>query len=193
MLKHRTHFLPNVDIVKQQNNKHAATQCKTVLTCETALTPPPVHLRGCFVRRPDRSRMLFSPLSRFLVSPLAWIMKDIHLVYLSIQYLLLVRCIWGLLIITALQAQHFPLWYSSSLLMFDEYHNKELGGSGERGSTCATVIVFFYPHHTSPPLLMFIASPPTSRFLPRDSLLFRDSPFLSLKVNLGKIELGKRK
>lgn len=83
-------------------------------------------------------------LSRFLVSPLAWIMKDIHLVYLSIQYLLLVRCIWGLFIITALQAQHFPLRYSSSLLMFDEYHNKELEG-GVRGSTCATVIVFSTP------------------------------------------------
>lgn len=69
----------------------------------------------------------FPMLSHFLVSPLAWIMKGIHLVYLSIQYLLLVRCIWELFIITVFQAQHLPLWYSSSMLMFDEHHNKGLG------------------------------------------------------------------
>lgn len=59
--------------------------------------------------RYERSRQIkvVVLVSCFLVSLLAWIMKDVHLVYLSIQYLLLVRYIWGLFIIAALQAPDF--------------------------------------------------------------------------------------
>lgn len=71
--------------------------------------------------------MLLLVLSPILVSPLAWIMKSTHLVYLSFQYLLLVRCIWALFLIRVLQAQRFPPWYWSSRLMFDEQHNKGFG------------------------------------------------------------------
>lgn len=75
--------------------------------CDFALAWPPVFLRGCLLyERTGRIKDVVF-LSRFLISPLALIMKGIHLVYLSIQYLLLVRYIWGLFIITVLQAPHF--------------------------------------------------------------------------------------
>lgn len=95
--------------------------------------------------------MCFPLLSSFLVSPLAWIMKGIHLVYLSIQYLLVVRYIWGLFIITILQAQYFPLRRPSSLLMFDERHNKKgvIWWGGGREGECYLCHGCFYSTHYS--------------------------------------------
>lgn len=96
--------------------------------------------------------MLFSTLSSSFVSPLAWKMKGIHLVYLSIQYLLLVRCIWGLFIITVFQAQYFPPWSSSRLLMFDEHKESWWGVA-----TCMEFSVL--PCLLFHPLLVLVAVP----------------------------------
>lgn len=133
--------------------------------------PPPPRWRRLFYEKTGQIRMLFSVQSHCLVFPMTWIMKDIHLVYLSIKYLLLVRCIWELFIIAAPQEELCPSMVF--VLNVNVWWRPRYRPGGV--STCLSCFWFY-------PLLMFGVS-----LLLRDSL-FSMSP---LKVNLAEIVLNK--